>query len=48
MLYYEDQKEESLKRAEEFRASRIPKFLKHFQAVLESNKGVSLFIFLRA
>jgi glutathione S-transferase len=33
-LYYEDQKTESIRRAEDFRKSRIPKFLTHFEAVL--------------
>ena len=30
-LYYEDQKAESLRRAEDFRASRLPKFLGYFE-----------------
>ena len=36
-LYYEDQQEEAVRRAEDFRATRIPRFLGHFQAVLASN-----------
>jgi len=36
-LYYEDQKVEAKRRAEYFRARRVPKFLKYFQAVLVSN-----------
>lgn len=36
-LYYEDQKKESLRRAEEFRTARIPKFLDWFEAVLDAN-----------
>jgi len=38
-LYYEDQKEEALRRAEDFRDERIPKFLTHFEAVLKANDG---------
>lgn len=36
-LYYEDQKRESARRAEEFRTARIPKFLDYFEAVLAAN-----------
>lgn len=36
-LHYEDQKAEALRAAEQFRASRLPKFLQHFQSVLETN-----------
>lgn len=36
-LYYEDQQAESLRRAEDFRNSRIPKFLTHFETVLSKN-----------
>jgi glutathione S-transferase len=36
-LYYEDQKAEALRRAEEFRQSRIPKFLGWFEDVLDRN-----------
>jgi glutathione S-transferase len=34
-LYYEDQKEESLRRASEFRENRIPKFLAWFEMILD-------------
>ena len=33
--YYEDQKEEAARRAKVFRQSRIPKFLRYFERVLE-------------
>ncbi|KAF9651616.1 glutathione S-transferase C-terminal-like protein [Thelephora ganbajun] len=36
-LYYEDQKAEALRAAEPFRAFRLPKYLQHFQSVLETN-----------
>ena len=36
-LYYEDQKAEALRAAEQFRASRLPKYMQHFQSVLETN-----------
>jgi glutathione S-transferase len=36
-LYYEDQKPESVKRAQEFRRHRLPKFLGWFETVLERN-----------
>ncbi|QRM29390.1 glutathione S-transferase [Microvirga sp. VF16] len=36
-LYYEDQKEEALRRSEEFRGSRIPKFLNWFETILTRN-----------
>ena len=36
-LYYEDQKEEARRRAEEFRESRIPKFLTWFETILARN-----------
>ncbi|MFC4729730.1 glutathione S-transferase [Coralloluteibacterium thermophilus] len=35
--YYEDQKDEALRRAEEFRTQRIPKFLGYFERVLAGN-----------
>ena len=35
--YYEDQKEESKRRAESYRKNRLPKFLAHFEKVLECN-----------
>ncbi len=38
-LYYEDQKEEALRRSAEFRKSRIPKFLEWFETILERNPG---------
>jgi glutathione S-transferase len=38
-LYYEDQKPEALRRAADFRANRLPKFIGWFQTVLERNKG---------
>ncbi len=37
-LYYEDQKEESLRKAEDFRESRMPKFFGFFERVLKGNK----------
>lgn len=37
-LYYEDQKPEAKRRAEDFTTNRIPKFLTHFETVLQSNK----------
>ena len=37
--YYEDQKEEAARIAEEFRTSRMPKFLGHFEAAVETNPG---------
>ena len=37
-LYYEDQKPEALRRAEDFRRARIPKFLQWFETVLVRNK----------
>ncbi|KAG8923188.1 hypothetical protein FRC02_011296 [Tulasnella sp. 418] len=37
MYYYEDQKAESLRCADEFRKSRLPKWLNYMVAVLESN-----------
>jgi glutathione S-transferase len=36
-LYYEDQKAESLRRAAEFRALRLPKFMRWFETLLERN-----------
>lgn len=33
-LYYEDQKEEALRKAEDYRKTRLPKFLGYFQRVL--------------
>jgi glutathione S-transferase len=36
-LYYEQQKAEAKKRAKDFRANRIPKFLDYFEHVIERN-----------
>jgi glutathione S-transferase len=36
-LYYEDQKEEALRRAADFRESRLPKFLGYFEQLLARN-----------
>ena len=36
-LYYEDQKREALRRAADFRKSRLPKFLQWFESVLQRN-----------
>ena len=36
-LYYEDQKPEALRRAREFRAERLPKFIGWFETILERN-----------
>jgi glutathione S-transferase len=38
-LYYEDQKDEALKKAKDFREARIPKFLGFFERVLKSNEA---------
>ena len=38
-LYYEDQKAEAQRRAEIFRAERIPKYLGYFERVLDRGKG---------
>ena len=38
-LYYEDQRKEARRRAEDFRRNRMPKFLGHFERVLERNAG---------
>jgi len=40
-LYYEDQKDEALRRAKEFRQSRIPKFLQWFEEILDRNPSGS-------
>src|SRR3954451_19175756 len=37
-LYYEDQREEAARRAADFIATRIPKYLGYFERVLERNK----------
>lgn len=36
-LYYEDQKDESARRAEDFRDNRVPKFLQWFEDILTRN-----------
>lgn len=41
-LYYEDQKEEALRRADDFRKTRMPKFLGHFEETLVKNKASHL------
>lgn len=41
-LYYADQKAEALRRAAEFRAERIPRFLGYFERVLAANGGERL------
>jgi glutathione S-transferase len=38
-LYYEDQKPESARRAEDFRANRAPKFFDYFERVLAGSGG---------
>ncbi|SFU77197.1 glutathione S-transferase [Pseudoduganella namucuonensis] len=38
-LYYEDQKKEAKKRARDFTAERIPKYLGYFEQVLQNNPG---------
>lgn len=38
-LYYEDQQAEALRRAQDFRRARLPKFLAWFEAILERNPG---------
>jgi len=38
-LYYEDQKPEALRRALDFKALRLPKFLGYFERVLSANPG---------
>jgi glutathione S-transferase len=38
-LYYEDQKPESRRRAQDFRANRAPKFFRYFERVLEASAG---------
>ncbi|MCJ1328883.1 hypothetical protein MMC10_005560 [Thelotrema lepadinum] len=37
-LYYEDQKDEALKKAKDFRENRIPKFFSYFERVLKGNE----------
>ena len=38
-LYYEQQKREAKRRAREFRAERLPKYLGYFERILGANKG---------
>lgn len=38
-LYYEEQKPEALRRSENFRTLRLPKFLGYFERLLETNPG---------
>ena len=38
-LYYEDQKRESKRRAADFLAARLPKYLGYFEDILASNRG---------
>lgn len=38
-LYYEEQKPEALRRSENFRALRLPKFLGYFERLLETHPG---------
>ena len=38
-LYYEEQKPEALRRSENFRALRLPKFLGYFERLLDTNPG---------
>jgi len=38
-LYYEDQKKEAKRRAEDFRKNRVPKFLGYFETVIERSGG---------
>lgn len=37
--YFEDQRAEAMRRAADFTASRMPKFLRYFETVLERNPG---------
>jgi glutathione S-transferase len=43
-LYYEDQKDEAMRRSAEFRAKRIPKFLAYFERVLTHNPAGSTYL----
>ena len=42
--YYEDQKDEALRRAGEFRSERIPKFVSWYDQLIESNLSASGFL----
>jgi len=47
-LYYEDQKDEALRRAADFRAERLPKFLDYFETIspqLKAHNYVNLSLF---
>jgi glutathione S-transferase len=43
-FYYEDQKEEALRRSENFRKNRLPKYLGYFESVLVSNPNESKYL----
>jgi glutathione S-transferase len=43
-LYYDDQKQEALRRAQEFRDSRIPKFLHWFETILDRNSSGGIYL----
>jgi len=43
-LYYEDQKAEALRRAENFRGLRLPKYLGYFERLLNTNPGGDRFL----
>jgi glutathione S-transferase len=43
-LYYEDQKNEARRRAEDFRTARIPKFLGYFEQILARNPRKQRFL----
>ncbi len=43
-LYYEDQKEEALRHAENFHKNRLPKYLGYFESVLASNPDKSKYL----
>lgn len=43
-LYYEEQKREAKRRAEDFRTERLPKFLGYFESVLERNSSGAFMI----
>jgi glutathione S-transferase len=42
-LYYEDQKREAQRRAADFRAERLPKFLGYFEVLLERNPSKTVY-----
>jgi len=43
-LYYEDQKREAKRRAADFIANRLPKFLDYFESVLTANRGGTTYL----